>query len=243
VDLLRTVLWVAASGRPNVTYSDAAVSAGLHYNSAVYQIGQLGEGRGGQPGLGLVSLNPLDTFGRRSLLLAGKGAELIQSFLSAADSGKLFEPGCYPVHGPIRALSLAAEKLPALSLGTLTVLLEVARLQQKFAYEGLAARSMNATLNISNLPRHLAILSDGSKGRSGHGLIKLLPHGSDARKKLPELTDKGHELLSQMAAGVVSEKVVAPKRPKPEVLIRLDSPRNIVDLDEDAFIEIEFPLG
>lgn len=242
VDQLRTVLLVASSGKPNLTYSEAAVSAGLDYNSAVYLIAQLGEGRGRQPGLGLVVLNPLDAIGRRTLSLSRAGAELARRFLRPADRAKLFEDARFPVDGPIFALRLASEKLQALSLGTLTVFLEVARLQPMFAYEGLAARSMIATLKINNLPRHLAILAEGLGGRPGHRLIKLLPHGSDGRKKIPEMTWLGHELLSQMAAGVVSEKVVVPKYPKPEFLVKLTSPQNIVDLDDDAFVEIDFSL-
>lgn len=241
IGLLRTVLAIASSGKPDLTYTETANLTGLDYNSAIYQIAQLADGRGGQPGLGLVTLSALDTFGKRSLSLSGAAKGLIQAFLAPADSGKDFAQGLWPVDGPVRALGIASEKLSALSLGTLTVFLEVARLQKKFAYEGLAARSMIATLKINNLPRHLAILASGLQGRPGHNLITLLPHGSDGRKKLPELTASGHELLSRMAASLVDEPVVAPKRPKPQILEGLDSPDKVADLDDDAFTEIVFP--
>ena len=241
VGLLKTVLTIAASGKSHMTYTETATLTGLDYNSAIYQIAQLADGRGGQPGLGLVTLSALDTFGKRSLSLSVAAKTLIQAFLQPDESGKDFAQGLWPVEGPVRALGIASEKLSALSLGTLTVFLEVARLQQKFAYEGLAARSMAATLKINNLPRHLAILASGLQGRPGHGLITLLPHGSDGRKKLPELTASGHELLSRMAASLVGERVVVPKRPKPQILEGLDSPDKVADLDDDAFSEIAFP--
>lgn len=241
VGLLRTVLTIAASGKPHLTYAEAADLTGMDYDSALYQIGQLSEGRGRQPGLGLVSMNALDVLGKRTLSLSGKAEGLIKAFLSPDDRNGVFAHGLWPVVGPVRALSLVSEKLSAMSLGTLTVFLEVARLQEKFAFNGLAARSLIEPLQINNLPRHLAILADGLNGRPGHGLIKLVPHRSDGRKKLPELTAAGHELLSEMVAKLLNEHVFVPRLPKPDILKGLDSPDNIADLDDDAFTDVVFP--
>lgn len=238
VELLRVVLEIGASGKPSLSYAETASLTGLPYNSTIYQIAQLSAGRGGQPGLGLITLSELDVDGKRSLALSEKGRSLVEAFVYSTDMGFERPAGAWPVTGAARALRFASDY----SLGTLTVFLEVARLQGKFAFEGLATRSMARNLKINNLPRHLAILAEGRSDRPGRGLIRMIEHPDDDRKKLPEVSEAGHELLGKMISALLNETITTLRSPKPEALHRLDSPENIADLVDEDFWEIEFPV-
>lgn len=234
--VLQTLLTVAATRQDGLTYSEIARTTGLEYDPVVYQVAQLSEGRGGQPGLGLLLVRTQATSGNRLVGLTEAGWDLGRTFVDGARrQASLCQISSVLRDGPLPAVQIVCEAMPGISLGSFTVLLYVARLQKAFGYEGLASNSLAQELAISNLSRHLAILGDGLGQRSGYGVIRLVQRGSDKRIKLPELTDHGHQLVSSLAATVIGEDVIPPVRPRPVKLYDLRSPEDVRFLNADDF--------
>ena len=239
VGMLRTVLVVAHSDQPSLTYAQLAALTGLPYDAIIYQVAQLSSGRGGQPGLGLLRFDEPSSRGKGQVALSEAGEALARGFLISP-----FQSG--PSHlneliaAASNATSVAAEALASHSLGTFCVLLQIALLQREFAFEGLAARAIGSKLSINNLPRHIAILADGLHGRPGLGLVRQVTHSGNARKKLPELTDAGHHLVSAIAAAAVCETRPVLKRPKAERILPLSAPADVWELTDEDFDDLEF---
>ena len=237
------MLSVAAAGDQELPYDGIASLTGLDYNAAIYQVAQLADGRGGQPGLRLLALSPLDRSRKRGVSLAEDGWNLARIFVSDEEQQDGAGIADAIRQGPLQAVQIASEEMPGISLGTLTVLLFVAQLQRSFGFDGLAARTLEGKLGISNLPRHLSALAEGSDGKPGYGVLSLLPHATDKRVKLPELTERGHQLVSRIAAAVIGENLVAPLRPRPEKLDALDDPGEIQWLGPEDYEPVVPPAG
>jgi DNA-binding MarR family transcriptional regulator len=241
---LRTFLIVAEGGRATcISYDDIASRAGLDYIQAAHHIEQLSTGRAGHEGLELITRREEANRRYRTVNLTEKGSDLVRHFVppeldvrskegSTVQEAKLNEA---LRGGPLPAIHFAIDALPGIALGTFTVLLEIARNEARFGFEGMPAKTIAEQLGISNFPRHLSMLSDGLKGRDGFRLVECITSPEDRRIKLPRLTAKGHRVVSQIAALVCGEALIVPRRAKPEKAIELASADMISSLDDADF--------
>lgn len=235
----RTLLSVVvAPDDSGLSYGEIATLSGLEYIQAVQQIEMLSSGRSGKDGLGL--LTRLSKAGKvRFVTLSREGIEFARFFAPQFEDATSNDALASQIaKGPLPGFQCATRELPSMTLGTLAVLLQVALRQRSFGIEGVSSKTIADDLEISNFPRHLAILGDGLGERPGYGLIRLRDSAKDRRVKLPELTDEGHRVVTSIAAAVTGRAVDPPKRVKPEVLEALDSPNDMSNLEEDDYISI-----
>ncbi|MGO4910650.1 hypothetical protein ACEN2J_20460 [Pseudorhodobacter sp. W20_MBD10_FR17] len=221
-----------------MSYDEIATLAELEYIQAVQQVEMLSSGRGGKDGLGLLTKqNKMSKV--RSVTLSKEGVEFARFFVTHLDEATSNEALASQIaQGPLPGFQCATRELPSITLGTLTVLLQVALRQRSFGIEGASAKTIADNLEISNFPRHLAILGDGLGERAGYGLIRLRDNAKDRRVKLPELTDEGHRVVTAIVAAVTGRAVDPPKRIKPEVLEALDSPDDMSNVEDDDYTSI-----
>ena len=249
VGALRTLLVIAAFDKgKGLTFDEVAHETGLKYVQAFQHIELLSTGRPKQPGLGLVSRHDAME-GRLTLsALSELGKETLRLFARSASDALSFEPVAEEIQiSVLPAISKVVEILPGISLGTLVTFLQVGLMQNEIGIEGVGAKEIKEKMNIANVSRHLAILSDGLKKRHakergekrpGYEVIEMIVSKEDSRVKLPELTRKGHEVFFEIAKAAAGRELTPPKRPKPELLEKLDSPDEIIDLDDSDFDDL-----
>ncbi|SFY45781.1 hypothetical protein SAMN04244548_05357 [Paracoccus pantotrophus] len=246
VSTLRTVLAVAAAGGQEWhAYETVHGQCDADYGLVAHQLQQLAKAHSDAPAL--VEIRSANDRRYREVRLSSFGLLQFQAFLPS--SAHLTEPfGSRDqaiLTGHIRdrilpVIHLILEDAPTISLGALTALLHVCLYQDRFAYAGEPTKILTEELGLNNLPRHLAALGDGwQKKTPGFGLIKLRPHPHDRRVKLPELTHRGHDLISRIAAHLLGEQRIVPRRPKAECLAELESPSQVEALPPEDFEPIK----
>lgn len=237
----RTIMSVVVEAdESGLSYHDVAELAGIDYIQAAHQIEMLSSGRNENGGLGLLIRQQGISVKQRAVLLSPKGERFARTFApvlkAEVSKGEIARQiGC----GPLPAFKIATELLPGMALGTFTVLLSIALKQRAFGIGGSSAKTIADELEVSNLPRHLAILGDGLGDRSGFGLINMIENAKDRRIKLPELSAKGHRLVTEIASNVVGHAIETPRKVKPEVLYALESPDDMSAVSDEDYIPIK----
>lgn len=258
VGALRTLLTVAAwDPGGGLSYEDVARAADQEYIQALHHIELLSTGRRGHVGPELLIRREVEDSRSKLVTLSATGRTLARLFAYSDRDHPEFEHIAKEIKkGPLLALGEIHQRLPGISLGTLTVLLQVGIMQEEFGIYGVPAKRIAETLGISNMPRHLALLGDGVKKRGepqfetarraktapekrlGYRVIQFVTSVDDARVKLPEMTPKGHTVLTEVARALCGGNVEIARRIKPEVLEALESPDDMDDLDESAFEDL-----
>ena len=249
VGALRTLLVIAAFDKvEGLTYEEVARETGLKYIQALHHIELLSTGRSKQGGLGLVSRRDAAKGRITYSALSDLGKETVKLFAWVERDASHFEPVAVEIHtGVLPAITKALEFLPGISLGALATFLQVGLMQREIAFYGVSAKEIKERLNIANVSRHLSILGNGLKKRDakergekrpGYEVIEMIVSMEDSRVKLPELTDKGHKILFEIAKAVIGKEPTHPKRPKPELLENMESPDEIDDLDDFGFDDL-----
>ena len=237
VSALRTVCLVASAGSDAwVGYDEIARRSGLAHTLAVHQIVQLcADGKDGkQPAL-LIKREEQDRRFRSAALSEG-GRSVAAQFVPP---GLTVDVSTYIQDCILPALQIVLSQRPALALGTLTVLLYIARHQDKFGFEGAHIREVSNALGISNLTRHLAVLSEGSSEQPEHGLVTLITNTKDRRAKLPEVTVEGHAFVAKIAAALIKEEVIPPRHPSEDQINALPDSRDVDTLEWDELLSLE----
>lgn len=208
-------------------FREVAEAAEIEYGQATHQIAQLADGKGSDPGLKLLVRQKEE--GRRS------------SFVEPSRTGKAIACRFAMPSERDRALTLDADEraellvehlkqsiLPALreittrthglSLGSFCVLLYVTLKQSEIGFEGQPLREISSSIGISNVPRHISFLSDGTPKRKGLGLIELAQNPEDRRLTLPKPSEAGIELMTAISSRLLHRPVAELRRPKPEAI-------------------------
>ena len=249
VGALRTLLVIAAFDiGEGLTYDEVAHETGLKYIQALKHIELLSTGRLKQPGLGLVSRRYAVEGRLTHSALTELGKETLRLFARSASDALSFEPVVEEIQTSVLpAITKVVELLPGISLGTLATFLQVGLMQNEIGIEGVGAKEIKEKMNIAIVSRHLSILSDGLKKRDakvrgekrpGYEVIEMIVSKEDSRVKLPKLTRKGHEVFFEIAKAAAGREITPPKRPKPELLEKMDSPDEIIDLDDSDFDDL-----
>ncbi|MFG6572187.1 hypothetical protein ACGYLO_11335 [Sulfitobacter sp. 1A13353] len=188
---VRTVLEVACAEKP-ISYEGLAAAIGSSLNNTYMQVAVLSDGHAGQPGAGMLERTQGEDRNKIHLTLTSEGRALVKNFTEAID-------GCstqYLQHAIIPAINAPRQLKANMTLGAFCVLMYIDRNCDRFDNEeasGIIARD----LKLSNLPRILYLLSNGTEARSGLGLIDL-PRAANRRKVVPRLTMAGRHLLSDI---------------------------------------------
>lgn len=237
----RTLLSIVVeSDQRELSYRDVAEVAGLEYIQAVHQIEMLSTGRNNKDGLGLLVRQEAKMSKFRAVTLSQRGEDFARTFAPRLEDGISSRDIATQIeYGPLPGFRVAVDNLPGIALGTLTVLLNIALKQKAFGIHGIPAKTIAEELELSNFPRHLAILGNGLGDRPGYGLINLIESAKDKRIKLPELSEEGHRVLTAIASEVVGSPVEKPRKVKPEVLDSLDSPDDMPSVSEDDYTPIK----
>jgi len=254
VGSLRSFLVVAAwDVGEGLSYEEVANKGDQSYTQALHHIELLSTGSIGHGGPELLIRRELE--GR--VFLSSKGADLFRLFASSWRDHPEFKPSADDVKKCILpALGKIVQELHGISLGTFCVFLYVGLMQKEFGLHGIPVKTLTEVSGLTNMPRHFAILGDGLKRRAdssretsprlkpppihrpGLNVLRLVTRLQDCRIKLPEVTPKGHGILTSMAAFVCGEPVEVAKRVKPRVLLTLESFDAIATLDDSAFEEL-----
>lgn len=246
---LRTVFIVgAADNRKPLYYDDVAQATDLKYELAAHQIGQLAEGRAGQPGARLLCRVSVESSRLKTVQLSRLGYAVARRFVPVAEAEemRLSEVDCqtgltnFLQGSTLPGLNIINDALPGVSLGTLSVLLYIATHQSDFGFEGTPAKQIAKDLGVPNLHRHLMLLMEGKEDWTARKLVAATPHKKNSRIILPELTDDGYRLISELAAAVVGETAIMPRRAKTPRLEELASPKDMKKLDDDDFDNIQW---
>lgn len=246
---LRTLMVIAVCDNgEGLSYEDVAHETDQDYIQALHHIELLSTGRRNQNGPELLIRSRTENSRVKRVMLSEKGANALRVFALSARRHPDFARVSEELgQGPLQAIDEVVKYLPGISLGTLTVFLNVGLMQREFGFDGLPANKLAKKLHISNLPRHLAILGAGLKKRdgqkkrekpekrTGYDVIRLVVSEDDGRVKLPEVTGKGHEVLTAIASAVMGENAHSPKRAKATALTALESPDDIDNLDDVDF--------
>lgn len=123
-------------------------------------------------------------------------------------------------------------------MGTLSVLLYIATHQSQFGFDGMPAKQIAKDVGVPNLGRHLTLLTDGKDDWYPKRLVAATPHKTKSRIILPAMTDEGYQLISELAAALISEPAIVPRRAKASKLVELNSPAAIEGLDHNDFDDI-----
>ncbi len=262
VGVLRTLLVVAAwDTGDGLSYDYVANKGDQEYIQALHHIELLSTGRRGHVGPELLVRQEVKDSRAKRVTLSAKGRDLARHFAYSDRDHPDFAHIAHQLkHGPLAALRDITQRLPGVSLGSLTVFLQVGMVQKEFGFDGTPVKRFTETLDISNMPRHLGLLGDGLKKRvpakresssrvrtapeilPGYEVIKLVTSLDDGRIKLPEVTPKGHAILTALASALFDEQAEIAKRVKPEILKTIKSPEDIDDLDDSAFEDlVEYP--
>lgn len=241
VNSLHAVLTVVAAYPKPVSFKDFAHRTGQAYNNAAIQAAQLSEGRGQQPGLGLLCRVPGDDRKQKMLLPTSDGLKIALELTAkpgVCDGDRVDQDFLSSTILPV--LDLSRQEVPHLALGTLCVLLAVAQYGERFGARGERSGWISEKLGVSNLPKHFAKLARPDDGRPA--LIELIENQENARITLPKLTERGLTIVANMAA-LLRHKAPDPVRyPKEDKLQAAKSADDVQYFsDEDFnFSEIEF---
>lgn len=225
---LRTLLVIARSGVP-VTYQNVVEQTGQDYVATAHQIAALADGRGKQPGLGLLQRLPGAHSRARRVQCTPAAMEHVAQFAEKPNGS---------VERVLHALTVILAHAPKLSLGTLCVYLYIASHQDKFAYKGQPAKIIATDLGLSNLPKHLKLLEFGTDRVSA--LVGFHIHDYDRRIRLPYLAKKGLMLHYDLVLALTGRPVPPPRMPQPQALDRLATPKDIDHLSDEDFDDIEW---
>lgn len=244
---LRALLVVAAAREP-LTFEEFARRTRQGYNSAAIQGAQLAEGRGSMRGLRLLKRIP-GKDRRQTLLVPSRLGAAVACLFCKIGQGSASSPkpdaessavaDTYLDTAIIPALGLVTDKAPDLALGTFCVLLFSILNSQRFGHFGEPSSIISREIGISNLPKHLENLSDGSVARPGFGFIELRKYDHNRRIVHPVVTARGLKLLADFAA-ILRHKDPSPVlRPREDRLGAAASPQEVVNFSEDDFEKID----
>ena len=242
---LRNLLLVAAAGKP-MTIGDLAEQAGQAYAPTALMVGQLSEGRGSRQGLGLLGRIPGADRRQVLVLCRPEGLEIAAIFAPGPESAVRRAAVAtrtdreYLAERVLPALAIALQHLPGITLGTFCVLLKIAEDREKFAFGGQRTSEIARSLGISNLPRHLAVLSHAGADRSDQSadqrrLVVLAGNPQDARAHIPKLTFAGIELLANVAAALCGGAPREVRVPKDASLEAARSPDEVSDFEASDY--------
>lgn len=235
VDGIFAILTVAADVRPT-RYETLVEAMGVPYASVAALAAQLSEGRGRRRGLML--LKRLPGSDRRQLVLGTtKLGRAVARRFAMIGADQIDQTR---VHSRLRdallpALSVARDQAPHLPLSTFCVLLCIAEHAKDFGGEGQPANLISKRTGIVNLPKHFAILANGTPGKPGLGLIELQKSARDRRVVLPKLTDHGVSTVALLAAALLSKDPSPVRFPKEEKLREANSPEDVERFGDDDF--------
>ncbi|WP_274963784.1 hypothetical protein [Thioclava electrotropha] len=228
---------VAGMTGDGITNEEIVDLTGLEYNQVAPQVEALSSGRWKKEGLGFLERRDVENCRSRKIFVTKAGEEFARIFARPAGAdaphGDMVK---HLLRSPLPALRAVRSRFPTLRLGTLTVFLFLGARQREFGFNGTPAHALADELGIPNFPRHLAVLGEGPKGGKGLGLIELRVSREDRRVKLPEVTEKGHRFLTEIASAVVGKEIELPRKVEPQKLEDLDSPDDISGLDDEDFI-------
>lgn len=237
VSALRTVCIVASAGQEGwVSYDEITHESGLAHTLAIHQIVHLcADDKSGKQSALLIKREEQDRR-FRSVLLSEAGKSVAAWFLPSGMTG---DANSYIRDCILPALQIVMNTRPALALGTLTVLLYVARNQDRFGFEGKHIREVSKNLGISNLTRHFNVLSKGPTDTANGGLVTLITNSKDKRAKLPEVTVEGHAFVAQIAAALIGELPVAPRHPSEAQIERLPVSSDVDKIEWDELTALD----
>ncbi len=240
---MRTALTVAASTRP-MGFREVAEVAEIEYGQATHQIAQLADGKGSDPGLNLLVRQREE--GRRSSFVVSSrtGKAIACRYVLSAERDRAVTLDA-DERAELLAEHLKQSILPALheittrsqrlSLGSFCVLLYVTLKQFEIGFEGQPLREISSSIGISNVPRHISFLSDGTPKRKGLGLIDLAQNPEDRRLTLPKPSEAGIELMAAISSRLLHRPAAELRRPKPEAIEALESPDDVVKLKKGDY--------
>lgn len=235
---------VAAEAEGRMSYDQIAEVSGLDYTAAAHHVAQLADGRAGNDGAQLLIRDKEPGQRVKFVSLSKQGFSLLQGFLDkdVLPPETAFQQRQRPeVAGFFRTSTLPALQkidatLPGASLGTVAVLLYIANSLQHFCYEGVPSKLIADDTGVSNLVRHLKLLTLAKPEWPIGPLIKNI---SDKRRVNPTLTDAGTAFIAEIA-GLVLQKEPAPvRKPKDEALLALESPSQIFDLEDGDYEDLQ----
>lgn len=236
----------AADSNAPLGYDAVAQATGLTYELAAHQIGQLAEGRVGQPGARLLTRVAVDNSRFKRVRPSRIGSAVAKRFVPVTEAEEVRRAGrdcqlrlaAFLRESTLPGLNVVHNALPGISLGTLSVLLYCLTHQDDFWFDGLPAKQIVKELGVSNLNRHLTLLTQGKEDWPVKEIVAATPNKRNSRFILPDLTDDGHRLISRIAAAVIGEPPVTPRRPKPARLEELPSREDMKDLRDEDYDDI-----
>lgn len=245
---LHSVLAVAANDAP-ISYGELAEVVGLSYSTTSIQAAILSDGRGSQPGLKLLKRLPGRNRREKCLVVSRTGRAVAKLFCGV-ESTAAVQQASGDVKIPeetyrrlqetvIPALKVALQVAPDINLTTYSVLLFIAQNSERFGHFGDPSSHIAKELGISNLPRNLAKLSDGSSGRHGLALVELRKSPADRRVTHPSLSKKGLAVVANTAARLLEKAPSPVRQPKGEKLLEAGSPEDVAGFDDEDFDIIE----
>lgn len=230
---LYAVLSVAAEDGP-VSYDRLAELCEASYGTVGNHAALLSDGRGKQPGARLLVRTRGDDRRAKTLVLSRAGRAVAGLFASVSDdrtsSTETLRNRVLP------ALRLVLKKEPDLNLTAFSALLYITQHNMLFAHQGIPAATIAQALGISNLPRILARLS----GEAGCGLIELTTNPQDRRITLPAPSNAGLSLVTSVAGALLGRLPSPVRRPKPESLLRAESPETVRTFSDQDFDIVDF---
>lgn len=244
---LRTALTVSASTRP-MGFREVANSAEIKYGQATHQIAQLADGKGSDPGLKLLVRQKEE--GRRSSFVkpsrTGKAIACCYALPEERDSALTLDAvkrsemlAAHLKQSILPAFNEVTSRAQGLSLGSFCVLLHVTLKQFEIAFEGRPLHEVSSSIGISNVPRHISFLSEGTPKRKGLGLIELTRNPEDRRLTLPKPSEAGIELMTAVCSRLLHRPAAQLRRPKPTSIEALDAPVDAATLKKDDFDYID----
>ncbi|WP_171239234.1 hypothetical protein [Ruegeria sp. HKCCA5491] len=111
--------------------------------------------------------------------------------------------------------------------------------QSEIGFEGQPLREISSSIGISNVPRHISFLSDGTPKRKGLGLIELAQNPEDRRLTLPKPSEAGIELMTAISCRLLHRPAAELRRPKPEAIEALDFPDDVAKLKKGDYDYID----
>ncbi len=233
---LQTVLTVA-SAREALTYNSVRDATRQTYSSTSIQLALLSDGRGKQPGMGLIRRVAGEDRRQKKVLITQSGAEIANIFLQKPEDATASVADLAEFRETILpALRQVLTVAPDITLGTFCVLLYLVQHNERFGLKGSASVTISNDLHISNLPRHLANLSTGSGSREGLGLIEMIAdQENDRRVVVPAPSQKGLNLVANVAATLQRKKPAPVKTPKPERLAQDATMEDVAGFGDDDF--------
>lgn len=213
------MLTVAAAERP-MAYGELSEATGQMHRTTQIQAALLSDGRGKQRGMNLLVRVQGDDRRLKLLTTSPSGDAIARQFLADEKDAELESSYKNELSAKVLpALGHVLGMAPEIKLGTFCVLLYIVERNPEFALDGLPSVTITNDLGISNLPRHIAVLSSGGKTGKDLGLVEMISdRGPDKRVVVPSLTGKGLQLMANVAAALQQKRPDPVKTPKPERL-------------------------